>query len=99
MRKIVLAVLLFVLLLVLISGILEMPALGSIDNPAYTHVTDYYIDNSIEDTNSPNIIAALLTDYRFFDTLGETVVLFTAITVVVSVIKRAGTSQHGNEED
>ncbi|WP_350343300.1 hydrogen gas-evolving membrane-bound hydrogenase subunit E [Proteinivorax hydrogeniformans] len=98
MKKGILAILLFGLLIVLISGILEMPALGSVDNPAYTEeVTEYYLENSIEDTNSPNVISALLTDYRFFDTLGETVVLFTGITVVVSVLKRGNAPQHGNE--
>lgn len=85
MKKIIFALLLCGLLFILISGILEMPALGSMDNQSYNEVTHYYIENSINDTNAPNMISAIMTDYRFFDTLGETIVLFTAITVVISV--------------
>ena len=85
MKKIIFGLLLSGLLFILISGILEMPALGSLDNQSYNEVTHYYIENSIKDTNAPNMVSAIMTDYRFFDTLGETIVLFTAITVVISV--------------
>lgn len=95
MKKLIFALLLCGLLFILIAGILEMPALGSIDNQSYNEVAHYYIDNSINDTNAPNMISAIMTDYRFFDTLGETIVLFTAITVVISVrIIAAGKSHY-----
>lgn len=85
MKKFIFGLLLIGLLSILVSGILEMPALGSINNQAYNEVTHYYIENTIKDTNAPNMVSAIMTDYRFFDTLGETIVLFTAITVVISV--------------
>lgn len=86
MKKIFLMIVLAGLLVLLITSVMEMPEIGSIDNPAYNEVTRYYVDNSIKDSNAPNIIAAIITDYRAFDTLGETTVLFTSIAAVISVL-------------
>lgn len=85
------------LLIVLLGSIGEMPSLGETGNPSYNEVAEYYIENSAEETNSLNIIAAIITDYRAFDTLGETTVLFTAIAAVVSII--GVTHHHKDEED
>jgi multicomponent Na+:H+ antiporter subunit B len=49
-------------------------------------VAKHYNNNASEETNVLNIISAIITDYRAFDTLGETTVLFTSITAVVSVL-------------
>lgn len=75
------------LFILLVTSILKMPALGSINNPSYNEVTHYYIAHTLEDTSAPNMIAAVITDYRAFDTLGETTVLFTAIAAVISVLQ------------
>lgn len=84
------------LLIIMISSILEMPSFGDLNNPSYNKVANYYINNSIEDTNSLNVVSAIITDYRAFDTLGETTVLFTSIVAVLSVLK--GTSDKNKEE-
>lgn len=86
MKKIFSAIALLGLLFLLISSVLEMPAVGSTDNPSYNDTTRYYLANAVQDTNAPNAVAAIIIDYRGFDTLGETVVLFTAITSVLSVL-------------
>jgi multicomponent Na+:H+ antiporter subunit B len=86
MKKPFVLVVLTVLLFILISSLNEMPSLGDRVNPSYNEVAEYYISNAKEDTNTMNIIAAIITDYRAFDTLGETTVLFTSITAVVSVL-------------
>ena len=80
-------------LLVIVFGamfitIQEMPRFGDPNSPANNIVSDRFKDKHIEDTNSPNVVTAIITDYRAFDTLGETTVLFTAICAVVSVIKK-----------
>jgi len=36
------------------------------------------LERSIEETGVPNVVTAVLADYRSFDTLGETTVIFTA---------------------
>lgn len=103
MKKLMLMVVLAGLFVVLVSSILKMPALGSIDNPSYNEVTHYYLENTLDDTKAVNVIAAVITDYRAFDTLGETTVLFTSIAAVISVLqighhkkeKNKGEKQHG----
>lgn len=80
-------------LLVIIFGamfltIKEMPKFGDPNSPANNVVSDRFKQDHIEDTNSPNVVTAIITDYRAFDTLGETTVLFTAICAAVSVLKK-----------
>lgn len=86
MSKKILVAVLFVLFVILVVAILEMPTIGSLDQPAYNQTAKYYIENAVNDTNSPNIITAIITDYRAFDTLGETTVLFTSIAAVASIL-------------
>jgi multicomponent Na+:H+ antiporter subunit B len=57
--------------------------------PASTHVSPTYIEDSVEDTHTPNIVTAVLADYRGYDTLGETVVIFTAgLACILVLMKR-----------
>ena len=53
-----------------------LPAIGDPQSAPNQHVTPYYIEHSIEDTGSPNIVTGTLADYRGFDTLWETSVMF-----------------------
>jgi multicomponent Na+:H+ antiporter subunit B len=84
----VLANIVFILLFVLlIVGVMQMPTEASVNAPAYNEVVDYYINNAANETNASNLIAAILADYRAFDTLGETIVLFTSVVAVGSVLR------------
>jgi multicomponent Na+:H+ antiporter subunit B len=56
----------------------ELPDLGDAQSPASTHVSPYYIEHTLEDTSVPNIVTAILADYRGYDTLFETAVIFSA---------------------
>ncbi len=42
----------------------------------------YYIAHAIRDTAAINVVSSVLLDYRAFDTLGEAIVIFTAVTAV-----------------
>lgn len=64
------------LLLVAITA--DFPAWGDPDSPAATHVAKHYIEHTLEDTGVPNIVTSLLADYRGFDTMFETTVVFCA---------------------
>ena len=55
-----------------------LPDRGDPQAPANVHVSPFYIERSVEDTETPNIVTAVLADYRGYDTLGETIVIFTA---------------------
>ncbi len=57
--------------------------------PANTHVSPTYIEHSVKDTHTPNIVTAVLADYPGYDTLGETIVIFTAgLACVLILMKR-----------
>jgi len=62
----------------LIYGTFEFPLWGDPAAPASTHVSPYYIENTLKDTSVPNIVTAVLADYRGYDTMFETIVIFTA---------------------
>lgn len=55
-----------------------LPDIGDPGAPANVHVSPYYIEKSLEETDTPNLVTAVLADYRSYDTLGETAVIFTA---------------------
>lgn len=86
MKKILTALMFFALFIILAINILNMPGDIGLMAPSYNETSWYYIDESINDTGAVNIIAAVLTDYRSFDTLGETIVLFTSIVAVHSIL-------------
>jgi multicomponent Na+:H+ antiporter subunit B len=90
MSKKIIVFILFVLFIILSISIIRMPDIGGVKNPAYNEVTTYYLENAQRETGSMNIIAAIITDYRAFDTLGETTVLFSGIAAVFSVLSMKG---------
>lgn len=63
---------------VLIYSTLDFPAWGDPDSPASKHVSDHYLQHSIQETAVPNVVTAVLADYRGYDTLFETAVILTA---------------------
>ena len=52
-----------------------------------SQMDDYIIENSQAETGTNNVVAAVLFDYRGFDTLGEATILFTAVTGVVMLFR------------
>jgi multicomponent Na+:H+ antiporter subunit B len=76
------------------SGILFITTVGlpQIYNPHSApseHVSPRYIEKSTEETGSPNFVTAVLADYRGYDTLGETTVIFTAGLATVLLLRSA----------
>lgn len=63
---------------VLVYGTLDMPAYGDPDSPASRHVSPRYIEMTEIETATPNMVTSILADYRGYDTMGETTVIFTA---------------------
>jgi multicomponent Na+:H+ antiporter subunit B len=71
------------LLIAVLGGVLfyislDFPPWGDPNSPASNHVSPYYIEHTLEDTATPNIVTSILADYRGYDTMFETVVIFTA---------------------
>ncbi len=79
--------LIFAVVGIFINSISGLPLVGDKDSPAATHVSPRYIEKSYEETGSKNLVTAVLADYRAYDTLGETVVIFTAGLATVLILK------------
>lgn len=71
----------------LIYGTMDMPHFGSVDAPVHQHVTPRYINESMAEIGVINLVTAVLASYRGFDTLGETVVVFTAAIGVMALLR------------
>ena len=67
----------------------EMPDWADPQSPASTHVSPRYIEKTLEDTMVPNMVTSVLADYRGYDTLGETTVIFTAGVCCVVLLRRS----------
>ena len=62
----------------LIWASFDLPVIGDPMAPIHQHVGPYYISNTKPDMGIPNLVTGVLASYRGYDTLGETVVIFTA---------------------
>lgn len=86
---------LIALLLVTIS---YLPATGTVTRPVNNEVSARYIENGLEETGAVNIVAGMILDYRAFDTLGESHVLFVA-TITVLILLRLNQKESGGIND
>jgi multisubunit Na+/H+ antiporter MnhB subunit len=78
-------------------GVPVMERLG--DAPSAT-----YLAQGLEETGAPNIVTAVLLDFRAWDTLGEATVLFCAALGTVAILRRKARSgpeqlEHQPRED
>ncbi len=91
----------FILLLgtVLLYMTSEMPRFGDPGNPSNNELSARYIDEVIEDVNVPNIVTAIITDYRAYDTLGEATVLFAGIVAVLTILAAHSDVGRGTKKD
>lgn len=85
---------LIALLLVTISW---LPASGTVERPVNNEVATRYIEKGLEETGAVNIVAGMILDYRAFDTLGESHVLFTA-TITVLILLRLNKTEKDEAE-
>lgn len=65
----------------------DFPAWASSKSPANAgELSQYYIKNIYDETLVPNMVTAVLADYRGYDTLFETVVVFTAGLAIFAIL-------------
>ncbi len=77
-----------VLISVLLVTVSNLPTFGSAHNPASNEVVQRYIEEGLAETGAVNIVAGMILDYRAFDTLGESHVLFIAATCVMILLRK-----------
>lgn len=88
----ILALILCILLggaLVVVVG--DFPDWGDPHSPPNDSLTsNHYIQDSLEETSVPNIVTTVLADYRGFDTMFETSVIFTAAIACFFLLRSLG---------
>ncbi len=82
------ATLLFIALFLMFAyfALQELPRFGQ----PTMRVAQEYINQGLEKTGATNIVAAIILDFRGYDTLGEATILFTAVMGVLAIIRRVG---------
>lgn len=71
----------------ILIAVAELPPYGMPDNPVHNQVSKRYINEALDDTGVLNMVTAIVLDYRAYDTMFETIVLFTATLAVVITLK------------
>ncbi len=74
----------------LLYAAVRMPRFGEADTLIDSEVTDFYVTHTLEETGAVNIVTGIILDYRGFDTLGESHVLFIAVCTVLLMLSIRG---------
>ncbi len=74
---------------ILVAAVPDMPQFGDPSAPIHQHVAPRYIEETPVVIGIPNVVTAVLADYRGYDTLGEVTVIFTAGIGVLLLMGRA----------
>lgn len=85
-RNVIFLIISVILLFIVIAKIDVLPSIGDINSAPATHVSKYYIENAVKETNSHNMVTAMIVDFRAFDTMFETTVMFLAGIGVIVVL-------------
>ena len=72
----------------LLVGVKDFPNWADPNQPASVHVSPRYIEKTVEETAVPNVVTSVLADYRGYDTMFETSVIFTAGVAVMMLLRR-----------
>lgn len=86
------------LVVMLLIAVSYLPSYGHADNPVNNEVAQRYIESGLDETGAVNIVTGMILDYRAFDTLGESHVLFIATcTVLILLRKDKKKDENGND--
>ena len=77
----------------------NLPLHSSADVPTVNEVTRRYLEKGMEETGAVNAVAGIILDYRAFDTLGESFVLFTAVSAVLILMLDAPGAVTQNDDE
>ncbi|MBU1290620.1 DUF4040 domain-containing protein [bacterium] len=75
-----------VFLFVAIRAFKDLPEFGY----PIMRVANIYLKEGLVKTGASNIVSSVILDFRAYDTLGETTVLFTAVIGVMAIVRRIG---------
>jgi multicomponent Na+:H+ antiporter subunit B len=75
-----------ILALLIIYSTFDNPRLGDPDAPVHQHVAPWYLEKTPEYMDFPNVVTAILSSFRGYDTLGEVFVVFAACIGVLFIL-------------
>ena len=87
-----------VLIGAMLYTVANLPDYGQ-ENPRTVEVVKRYVEQGLKETGAINIVAGMILDYRAFDTLGESHVLFTALVCVMILLGRDKKNMRVGYED
>ena len=86
--------------LILLYGVSDFPEFGDPHSPPNAGVeggaesaSQYFITKSYYDTKVPNLVTSVLADYRGYDTMFETVVIFAAGMAIFAILGATGSDK------
>ena len=88
--KIAATILCCIFITLMLLTVANLPRYGDPNAPTVNEVSERYIEEGTEETGAVNTVAGMILDYRAFDTLGESFVLFTAMCAVTILLNRSG---------
>lgn len=96
-------ILFFMMSLILVSmiafmlmlAVTEMPLYGNPNNPTFNVVWQRYVYEGVHESGGTNLVSNVLLDYRGYDTLMESTVLFVTVVAIMLVW---GTSTAGQKD-
>ena len=86
------------LICVLLYTVAMLPRYGE-ENVRADEVVERYVEHGLEETGAVNIVSGMILDYRAFDTLGESHVLFTALICVMILLRVDHKNMRSEYED
>ena len=78
----------------LLFAVTDLPSFGDPMSQVHQHVAPRYLTESGSALHIPNVVTTVLASYRGFDTLGETIVVFTAGLGVLMLLAGATRTHH-----
>jgi multicomponent Na+:H+ antiporter subunit B len=91
---------------VIIAGLLllqaekDFPDWGDANSPANSYrLSQHFITQTFPETTVPNMVTAVLADYRGYDTMFETVVIFTAGIAIIGILRIFGNSTQSKQQE
>lgn len=81
-------VMLFVVFLFGLEAVKALPPLGSpVMDMVASAPSRHYLEHSLRETGSANVVTSIILGYRSYDTLGEITILFTAILGALAILR------------
>lgn len=75
------------LIVMLMTSVMDMPYFGQADTLIDSELSEFYVEHTLSHTGATNIITGIILNFRGFDTLGESHVLFIAVCSVIILLR------------